>query len=344
MKMEEKGISTALIVGIVVTVVVVVVVVAVVAVVLLKPGAGAGVGNLPLYGGASKADTVAGIGTSSNFVSGIVGKGQSAPSGVQAEVYTATGDVDEILNYYRTEMTNAGWTKQYEDTFSYSYTGVSMTVGVLYFEKGDRAATVCAALYTYQGETYTYFGLMEGPKITFEGWMSGAGYEWEEETTTTPWTTTTTTPITTTTPTTTTPTTTPGGGIETATSLAFDVDVTSEGTTSTMTFKAKDIGTNNMKIRMEGTILVDETTQDYIVIANGELQKAWMYTGGVWMDMSDYFSEYWEDWAGSFEGYTGELSGWTGGDYTYTYGGTTVRIYNIVLNPVLEDSLFVHSG
>jgi hypothetical protein len=59
------------------------------------------------------------------------------------------------------------------------------------------------------------------------------------------------------------------------------------------------------------------------------------------MDVSDYFSEYWEAWGGTVEGYQSGLSGWTGGDVTYEELGVTVRIYDIVVNPSLEDSLFV---
>jgi hypothetical protein len=182
-------------VGIVAAVVTVVTVVVAVAVALMLKG-GPAAGGLPLYAGATKADTIAGIGTSSDFLSSRLP--EDLLSSVQAEVYTATGSVNGILNFYRTEMDNAGWTKQYENTFSSSPAGMNMTIGGLYFEKGDRGAMVYAINYTYQGESYTYFVLIEGPKIAFQGWM----------TTTTTWTTTTPTTTTTTTPTTTTPITT----------------------------------------------------------------------------------------------------------------------------------------
>jgi len=154
MKIEQKGLSTTVIVGIVVAVVFVVVVGGVAAVILLKPGAGGGVGNLPVYGGATKVDTGAGVGTGDNFLSGIISQVQNLPSGVQAEIYTATGSVDEILNYYRTEMANAEWvepwwTGQYDNSGSMSFGSISATVGVLCFEKGDEGVEVFALSYTY---------------------------------------------------------------------------------------------------------------------------------------------------------------------------------------------------
>jgi len=48
------------------------------------------------------------------------------------------------------------------------------------------------------------------------------------------------------------------GGAGTATSLQFTVDVTTGEEISTMIFKAKDIGSNNMKIRVEGTMAGQE--------------------------------------------------------------------------------------
>jgi len=125
-----------------------------------------------------------------------------------------------------------------------------------------------------------------------------------------------------------------GGDIASATSLSFNVDSTAGGVTSTMTFKAKDIGSSNMKIRIEGTA----AGQEFKYIINGAQQKLWIYAAGQWMDLSSSFSEYWGTWNQAFTGYTGSLSGWTGGTWTSPDG--TVTISDIVVNPDLSDSLF----
>jgi hypothetical protein len=143
-------------------------------------------------------------------------------------------------------------------------------------------------------------------------------------------TTTTTVPLTTTT---------------TVTSLTCTLDVTSENMSSTMTLKAKDIGIDNkLKVREEGIVQTMGMTENVVYIINEELQKAWWCENGQWMDISASFSGTWSTYVTSFQEFMGHLSGWTGGDITNTENGVTVRIYNIVLNPVLEDSLFVYTG
>jgi hypothetical protein len=93
-----------------------------------------------------------------------------------------------------------------------------------------------------------------------------------------------------------------------------------------------------MKVRVEGTT----AGQEFVYIINGAQQKVWIYAAGQWIDMSGSFSEYWGTWEGAFEGYQTDLSGWTGGTYTSPDG--TVTIHDIIVNPTLDDSLFVHSG
>jgi len=178
MKIKQKGIATA---AIAVVVIVVIAVVGVGAFLVLRERAPAGVGGLPVYGGASKASTIGGMGSASDFLKTQVGKGTDVPADVDAEAYTATGSISDILGWYRTEMANAGWTKLYDNTFDMSWMDYSMSIGLLYFEKETRAAAVFAVSYTYQGETYTYFGLVEGPKTVFDTWMGGAGYIGEGE-------------------------------------------------------------------------------------------------------------------------------------------------------------------
>lgn len=127
-----------------------------------------------------------------------------------------------------------------------------------------------------------------------------------------------------------------GGGVGTATSLQFTVDSTVGEVSSTMTYKVKDIGSDDMKIRVDGTT----AGQDFVLIVNGAQQRVWMYIAGQWTDYSDEFLSYWGAWSESFEGYQTELSGWTGGTWTSPDGTVTIR--DVILNPSLSDSLFEH--
>jgi parallel beta-helix repeat protein len=135
-----------------------------------------------------------------------------------------------------------------------------------------------------------------------------------------------------------------GGNIAGATSLRFNLDITAQGESTTGTVMVKNIGTNNMMLRMEVTY----NLENYIWIMNEPQQKVWVY--GVygydqWTDLSADFSTYWSEFNQSFENYQTQLGGWTGsGEYTYTdpTSGATERFYNIEVNPELADSLFVH--
>jgi len=131
----------------------------------------------------------------------------------------------------------------------------------------------------------------------------------------------------------------PSGDIETATSLSFKVDTTVMGTEYTMTFKGKDIQSTNTKFRIDGTAAGEEFK---LIIYTGE-EKAWRWLSATgWQDISATMQPYLEQYLTQFEAYQGELSDWTGGDYTYTdpTTGATVRIYDVVLNPDLPDTLF----
>jgi uncharacterized protein (UPF0333 family) len=122
-----------------------------------------------------------------------------------------------------------------------------------------------------------------------------------------------------------------------ATSLQFKVEVTSEGTSYTNTYMAKNIGSSNMMIRIE----IGDTM---VYILNGADQKAWTYMDGTWTDISSTFSTEWNSWNTTVSGYQDSLENWTGtGEYTYTEAGTTIRIFDISVNPTLADSLFQHS-
>jgi hypothetical protein len=137
-----------------------------------------------------------------------------------------------------------------------------------------------------------------------------------------------------------------GGGATTgvagASSLQFSISVTQGGVSQgTYKYMAKNIGTSSMMIRVE----ITSADGDLIYIVNGAQQKAWGYSGGEWIDLSDTFSDQWDAWNSTWAGYKESLFDWTGtGDWTYTDpDGNSVRVYDIAVNPSLADSLFEHS-
>ena len=134
----------------------------------------------------------------------------------------------------------------------------------------------------------------------------------------------------------------PSVNIAGASSLQFTVDVTGGSSAGTYKYMAKNIGTSNMMIRVEGTT---SSLGNFVYIVNGAQQKAWVYLNGAWMDLSSTFSALWSSWNSAFTGYRNNLVNWPGyGDWTYTApDGSTIRIHDITVNPSLADSLFSHS-
>ena len=135
-----------------------------------------------------------------------------------------------------------------------------------------------------------------------------------------------------------------GADIAGASSLQFTVSMTnsSGGTTSSYTYSAKNAGTPNMMIRVEFTD--PSSGGSFVYIVNGAQQKAWMQTGGQWIDLTSSFSDEFSNWDSTFKDYQTSLEDWNGlNDWSYTVGGETIRIHNISVNPSLPDSLFEHS-
>ena len=88
----------------------------------------------------------------------------------------------------------------------------------------------------------------------------------------------------------------------------------------------------------------DSSGDQSTFIINGAQQKAWSYSNGEWTDLSDVYSLQYSTWNTLWQGYVNSLAAWNGlGDYSYSSGGDSVRIYNISVNPTLADSLFVHN-
>ncbi len=133
-----------------------------------------------------------------------------------------------------------------------------------------------------------------------------------------------------------TPTAAPGNNVATATSLQYNVDVVVNGTTSTFVYKAKNLGTENVMLRVDMTV----EGQQYSYVLNAAQQKSWVSMGGTWVESS--FATDWPTYSQQLTDYSNELADWSGtGDFTYTSPtGDSVRIYGIVVNPTLADSLF----
>jgi hypothetical protein len=129
-----------------------------------------------------------------------------------------------------------------------------------------------------------------------------------------------------------------------ASSLQFTVSMTdsSGALTGSYTYSAKNAGTTNMMIRVEFTD--PSSGGSFVYIVNGAQQKAWMQSGGEWIDLSSQFDSHYSNWDETFTDYKNNLSDWSGlGDWSYKVGGETIRIHNISVNPSLPDSLFEHS-
>jgi hypothetical protein len=136
------------------------------------------------------------------------------------------------------------------------------------------------------------------------------------------------------------------GGDETpdvagASSLEFKVSATIEGMEEEYAFMVKNLGTSEVMMRVEQV----SGGSEFIYIMNQAEQKVWAAFDGEWMDVSGDFSTYWDDtWAPALESYQSSLADWTGtGDYEYNVGDNSYRVYDIVINPTLNDSLFTHT-
>jgi len=127
-----------------------------------------------------------------------------------------------------------------------------------------------------------------------------------------------------------------------ASSLQYSESATSNGQSlGSYTYYGKNIGTPNFMMRIEFT---DTDGNQTIYIINGQLQKAWIFADNEWTDASEVYTMQYNTWNTLWQGYVGALAAWSGaGDYTYSVGGDSVRIYGISVNPTLADSLFSHS-
>lgn len=127
--------------------------------------------------------------------------------------------------------------------------------------------------------------------------------------------------------------------IEDANSLQFEVDLTSQETTTKYKLTGKNLRAEDMKIRID---MLDGDTGNFSYILNPGEQEAWTKIDSTWMDLSGDFAAQWDSWGLTWLNYTENLQNWSGtGDWSYNApNGDLIRIYNISVNPVISDSLF----
>ncbi len=142
------------------------------------------------------------------------------------------------------------------------------------------------------------------------------------------------------------PTSTSTNKIATATSYEFnETGTASNGTVlDTVFYATKNVGTSNVDL-LEVVTTPSSGTLEYIV--NGAQQKAWVYQGGQWTDLSSEFSTILPTVQSAAGLYTNMLEAYGGsGSYTYTIpsgqtnAGDKAAFTNIQINPSLPDSLF----
>lgn len=117
--------------------------------------------------------------------------------------------------------------------------------------------------------------------------------------------------------------------------LQFSANVTSLGSTTEYKWYGKDIQSNR-------TIRVDVATYSYIL--DEDQQKSWSSTdsGSTWT-AGDYTTD-WAGWGAQWVEYVDELENWTSGDYSFTNNaGEEVVLFNILIDPTLDDSIFATS-
>ena len=121
-----------------------------------------------------------------------------------------------------------------------------------------------------------------------------------------------------------------------ASSMKYSVSATEAGETQGYTYQTKKVDSNVM-MRVDYTAVNGEKT---IYIVNGVQHKAWIFSDNAWEDISASYDTWYNTWSNLHGVYLNILATWTSGDWTYTESGVTVRLYDIIVNPSLADSLF----
>lgn len=132
-----------------------------------------------------------------------------------------------------------------------------------------------------------------------------------------------------------------GSGITSASSIEFKIDLeTPETGKSTTRYRARNLDATP-DFRIDTTM----GGQEFSYILNGSEEKGWVYSNGKWTEFTEMpgfdWDTYWNQYHSSYEEYSNELAeGWTGGDYEWSSGGYSYKLYDIEVNPSLSDSIF----
>ena len=128
-------------------------------------------------------------------------------------------------------------------------------------------------------------------------------------------------------------------GDEVANSLQFSVDIV-DGSESanTLIYSSKNINSPDFMVRIK----ILTTEGEIIYVINEAQQKVWTKIFDKWTEsISNEFSSELDLMNSWVEGYIESLVDWSGeDDWTYTEDDMTYKIYDIVVNPSLADSLF----
>ncbi len=134
-----------------------------------------------------------------------------------------------------------------------------------------------------------------------------------------------------------TPTPTPGpSAVADATTVSFNADVTSGGTTTTYMWQGKDIHSDMVTFRVD-------LEGGYAYILNAGTETAWESTdsGATWT--AGVFADDWLAWGATWQDYLDNLTHWNGEDATYSIDDATIGtavVSDIVINPTISASTF----
>jgi hypothetical protein len=126
--------------------------------------------------------------------------------------------------------------------------------------------------------------------------------------------------------------------VEGATSMRFDVNATVDGLLEVDMFTMKNLGSSDVLLRVDQT---DAQGGQFTYLMNQTGQTAWADFGTGFTDQSEYFED--QYWNNELIGYTAvetymtALEDWSG---TGDYEGDSYIIYNIVVDPTIDDSAF----
>ena len=136
-----------------------------------------------------------------------------------------------------------------------------------------------------------------------------------------------------------TPTTNPTVNIPNATSLVFSVNDTSQGTTTTYQFKAANMGTADIALRVD--VPGCNAGANFTYVFKAATQSAWNSTNsGAFV--TDKFASAWPLWGNMWSGYVTKLDSWNStATYSYTASnGDAIKIFDISVNPTIPSSTF----